>query len=316
MGISPPCGLRCAAALLGLVLMPLPGEAPGVNSPSAALEETPVLIPHPMTVLLHAGAVYDELGLDGAGRATLAAAANEVDLPLWRLRDRPPAERDRSARPFLDALHAQLAAALTPRQRERFDQLVLQAGGLPAVLEPRVAAALALSSDQRQRIRAALVPMARSAASADRLRAEMERTVLSILSARQRRMWARLLGPRFDFTAVRAVVCRAPELEGVTAWLNSPPLRLERLRGKVVVVHFYTFGCVNCIRNLPHYNDWHARFDPDQLALVGIHRPETSGEHDLTKVRRKAAEALPSRARWLLGQPSPPRQTTARSGQF
>ncbi|MCU0913992.1 MAG: redoxin domain-containing protein [Planctomycetes bacterium] len=290
MGRSLSWRLGCTAALLGLVLMPFRRDAPAGSS-SFAAEETPVLIPHPMTVLLHAATVYDELGLDGARRAALATAVNEVDLPLWRLRDLPPAERNRSASSLLDTLHAQLAVALTPRQGERFDQLVLQVSGLPALLEPRLAAALALAPDQRQRIQAALARMVRPAASADRLRAETERTVMSILSEGQRRTWAGLLGPRFDFTAVRAVACRAPELEGVTAWLNSPPLRLEHLRGKVVVVHFYTWGCINCIRNLPHYNDWHTRFDPNQLTLVGIHRPETPGERDLEKVRQKAAAA-------------------------
>jgi peroxiredoxin len=99
------------------------------------------------------------------------------------------------------------------------------------------------------------------------------------------------MGPPFDVSAVPAAACRAPELEGVTEWINSPPLTLASLRGKVVVVHFYTFGCINCIRNLPHYNAWRERFDRDELVIVGIHRPETQKEYDVAEVRRKAAEA-------------------------
>ncbi len=44
----------------------------------------------------------------------------------------------------------------------------------------------------------------------------------------------------------------------MTEWINSPPLTLAQLRGQVIVVHFYTFGCINCIHNLPLYNEWQA----------------------------------------------------------
>jgi peroxiredoxin len=121
--------------------------------------------------------------------------------------------------------------------------------------------------------------------------ARRERNALALLTERQRRRLVELGGPPFDVSALPAVACPAPELEGVTEWINSPPLTLAALRGKVVVVHFYTFGCINCIRNLPHYNDWRQRFDRDRLVILGIHRPETPKEYDIAEVRRKAAEA-------------------------
>jgi hypothetical protein len=56
-------------------------------------------------------------------------------------------------------------------------------------------------------------------------------------------------------------------------------------------LHFYTFGCINCIRNLPHHNNWHAEFPADHFRVIGIHRPETPGERLVEDVRRKAVEA-------------------------
>ena len=80
-------------------------------------------------------------------------------------------------------------------------------------------------------------------------------------------------------------------MEGVTTWINAAPVSLAQSRGKVVVVHFYAFGCINCIRNLPHYSAWFERFSRDKVAIIGIHRPETEAERDVEKVRQKSKEA-------------------------
>lgn len=66
----------------------------------------------------------------------------------------------------------------------------------------------------------------------------------------------------------------APEFAGITQWLNSPPLTLAGLRGQVVLVDFWTFGCVNCIRTLPYVNGWAGRYGGQGLVVVGVHTPE------------------------------------------
>lgn len=70
----------------------------------------------------------------------------------------------------------------------------------------------------------------------------------------------------------------APELAGISQWINSRPLMLKKLRGKVVVLHFWTFGCTNCQRNLPYYNRWRTDFSKDGLQIIGVHTPETAEE--------------------------------------
>ncbi len=80
----------------------------------------------------------------------------------------------------------------------------------------------------------------------------------------------------------------APEFSGVTRWINSEPLTLKELRGKVVVVHFWTNGCYNCINKYEHYRAWQERYAGKDVVIVGIHSPETAGERDIEGIRRQA----------------------------
>ena len=66
----------------------------------------------------------------------------------------------------------------------------------------------------------------------------------------------------------------APELEVSPQWINSPPLRLADLRGKVVLVDFWTYSCINCLRTVPYLNQWHERYKDRGLVVIGVHAPE------------------------------------------
>ena len=77
----------------------------------------------------------------------------------------------------------------------------------------------------------------------------------------------------------------APELTGITAWINSPPTTLAALRGKVVLVHFWTFGCINCIHVQPYVKAWYDRYAADGFVVLGVHTPELSFERDIGNVR-------------------------------
>src|SRR5690349_9805401 len=71
---------------------------------------------------------------------------------------------------------------------------------------------------------------------------------------------------------------KAPELTQIDHWINSEGLKLADQRGKVVVLHFWTFGCINCQHNLPYYNRWQSDFAKDDVQIIGVHTPETSVE--------------------------------------
>jgi cytochrome c biogenesis protein CcdA/thiol-disulfide isomerase/thioredoxin len=77
-----------------------------------------------------------------------------------------------------------------------------------------------------------------------------------------------------------------PSLDGAVAWLNSPPLTREQLRGKVVLIDFWTYSCINCIRTIPHVKALHERYAKDGLVIIGVHTPEFAFERDLRNVRK------------------------------
>ena len=77
-----------------------------------------------------------------------------------------------------------------------------------------------------------------------------------------------------------------PSLDGAVAWLNSPPLTREALRGKVVVVDFWTYSCVNCLRTLPYVRAWYDKYKDHGLVVIGVHAPEFAFEKDIDNVRR------------------------------
>jgi thiol-disulfide isomerase/thioredoxin len=78
---------------------------------------------------------------------------------------------------------------------------------------------------------------------------------------------------------------RAPDFTKISTWLNTPGLDLKALRGKVVLIDFWTYSCINCLRTLPYLRDWYARYHSKGLVIVGVHTPEFDFEHDLGNVR-------------------------------
>jgi thiol-disulfide isomerase/thioredoxin len=82
---------------------------------------------------------------------------------------------------------------------------------------------------------------------------------------------------------------RFPSLDGATQWLNSPPLTPAGLSGKVVVVNFCTYTCINWQRTLPHVRAWAERYRDDGLVMIGSHTPEFTFEHDVANVEEMLA---------------------------
>lgn len=77
----------------------------------------------------------------------------------------------------------------------------------------------------------------------------------------------------------------APEFTGIDTWLNSDPLTMKQLRGKVVLVDFWTYSCINCIHTLPKVESWYQKYQNQGLVVVGVHTPEYPFERDTGKVK-------------------------------
>lgn len=96
-----------------------------------------------------------------------------------------------------------------------------------------------------------------------------------------------LIGKPTDFLSRRSV---APELISGGAWINSKPLTLSGLRGKVVIVDFWTYSCINCQRTLPYLKRWNEKYADKGLVIIGVHAPEFEFEKDEANVREAIAD--------------------------
>jgi thiol-disulfide isomerase/thioredoxin len=91
-------------------------------------------------------------------------------------------------------------------------------------------------------------------------------------------------------TAALPVEGHLPGFDGATGWLNSPPLTAAGLRGRVVLVDFWTYTCINWLRTLPYVRAWAHKYKAHGLLVVGVHTPEFDFEHDLDNVRREVKD--------------------------
>jgi cytochrome c biogenesis protein CcdA/thiol-disulfide isomerase/thioredoxin len=85
---------------------------------------------------------------------------------------------------------------------------------------------------------------------------------------------------------VLPVVGTLPSLAGLGPWFNSPPLTNQQLKGKVVLIDFWTYSCINCLRTLPYLKAWDAKYRKDGLVIIGVHAPEFAFERDPANVAR------------------------------
>ncbi|HKX91019.1 MAG TPA: cytochrome c biogenesis protein DipZ [Sphingomicrobium sp.] len=81
-----------------------------------------------------------------------------------------------------------------------------------------------------------------------------------------------------------------PPLDGLGPWFNSAPLGRDGLRGKVVVIDFWTYSCINCLRSIPYVRAWDEKYRKDGLVVIGVHAPEFAFERDPANVRRAVRE--------------------------
>ena len=95
-----------------------------------------------------------------------------------------------------------------------------------------------------------------------------------------------LLAARHPAAVALPIEGEFPSLSGATAWLNSPPLSAADLRGKVVLIDFWTYTCINWLRTLPYVRAWAEKYQEHGVVVIGVHTPEFSFEHDLENVRR------------------------------
>lgn len=80
----------------------------------------------------------------------------------------------------------------------------------------------------------------------------------------------------------------APQLVGITGWINTDPLTSKQLRGKVILIDFWTYSCINCIRTFPYLNNWYAKYKDKGFIIIGVHTPEFEFEKNIDNVKEAA----------------------------
>ncbi len=78
----------------------------------------------------------------------------------------------------------------------------------------------------------------------------------------------------------------APQISGIDAWVNSAPLSISDVKGKVVLIDFWTYSCINCVRTVPYLKNWYSKYHNKGLEIIGVHAPEFDFEKNVDNVRR------------------------------
>lgn len=87
-----------------------------------------------------------------------------------------------------------------------------------------------------------------------------------------------------NFPSAPSIGSAAPDFAGITDWINTAPLSIEQLKGQVVLVDFWTYSCINCVRTLPHIKEWYETYKGDGFVIVGVHTPEFEFEKSRANV--------------------------------
>jgi cytochrome c biogenesis protein CcdA/thiol-disulfide isomerase/thioredoxin len=121
--------------------------------------------------------------------------------------------------------------------------------------------------------------------------ASLEQKLLDMLHTREAApMTIAMAGQPIAGTSTLPVEGTLPALTGATTWLNSPPLTPEALKGKVVLVDFWTYSCINCLRAIPYVRAWAEKYKDKGLVVVGVHAPEFAFEKQVDNVKKAVAD--------------------------
>ncbi len=288
------------------LLSPEVGVQPQETTPpwatvAAELEQ----VPQTLLSLIHAAEVQDELKLTPGQVNELESFFGEIDGDWWRARNLPLPQRRQTLAALENKLMEKLTTLCSPAALARLRQLEAQAQAVRMLFRPDIASFVGLTPEQvrllndlasqTDSISARIADsMQKGESTADAQKELASATtkenaeVFASLNPTQREKLVQVTGPAFETAKLERIYPMAPELIVSDGWVETPAKSLADLRGKVVIVHFYAFQCINCQRNLPRYNEWNQTFRGKDVVIIGIQTPETKAEHDAEKIRAAA----------------------------
>lgn len=280
-------------------------EASGPKDSSIGQYEE--LIPRYLLGLVHAPEVHSELKLTAEQVTNLEAFFRELDAIWFPSRLLPADKQATTIRELEGKVWTWFRDNSSSEQQKRLQQLEYYAQSGRMLLRDDVSKRIGLQASQLAKLAelAKATDVAQQKLSRSQFgdpeiasmqatlteNTKAERAALAkFVRPEQRQKLSDLLGPAFDPSKLKRIYAMAPEFVKVKHWVNSEPLTMGDLKGKVVVVHFYAFQCHNCHANFAIYQRWHKELSGKGVVVVGIQTPETSTERDPQAVKAAAAE--------------------------
>lgn len=291
---------QMTATLLACFPMLVFAQAPSSFGPHSDL------IPRHLLGLVHAPEVHQELKLTTAQVTQLEELFAKIDGDWFRARNLPADKQAEVIAKLEAGIKQWLKRQLSSAQYNRLQQLEYRAQGTRMLLRQDLAKKIGLDSGQQYKLAELakatddVTKQLQQATMQNKATDEKKNAVLkantaeqdalkSVMRAEQLQKLAEQLGEPFDTASLKRIYPMAPELVSVEHWINSDPMSLKELRGKVVLLHFYAFQCHNCHANFGHYKKWHEKYG-DDVVVLGIQRPETSAERDPAAVKKAAID--------------------------
>lgn len=280
--------------------------------PDEPLEFVPVpagskYVPQTLLKLVHSPEVQLELGITGDKLASFESELRKIDGPWWASRIKPEPEQRKLIETQEKSLIELLSKTIDDDKLARLKQIELQSQGTRIFARPDVGKVLQLTKTQAKRLaelysntdKAAKKLQTGSGAKVEDKKAMADaqaaidaepKGLVEVLTDKQKIGFGKLLGEPFDTVHLERVFPLAPELIDNGNWVVGDATELSKLKGRVVLVHFYAFQCHNCVANFGHYNRWHEELSSKGVTVIGIQTPETTPERNVELVRNAAKE--------------------------
>ena len=203
--------------------------------------------------------VHELLDLNKKQKKSLRSLNDKADPQIWKIRNRRPQEAASTTAKLISVTRREVPKILDKDQVERLQQIEMWALGVKSLLRENVVASLQMTKSQVNNIQQIItVSDAEKSELQQRLQnggdsgklnkqyheaqIQEQEQILEILKPAQQQQWVAMLGPRIELKRLGQVRFKAPDFSKLGKWVNSPPLTLDKLKGKVVALHFYAFA--------------------------------------------------------------------------
>jgi len=279
--------------------------APCADTPGyAPLAAENARVPRTLLHLVHALEVQNELGVNDGNRAAVEQGLRPIDAAWWPSRILA-ADKQRQLTVDLEKkLAAHVEQILGDQATRRLHQIEYQSQAVRVLARPEVAQRLGLKPDQVERFNNVFAETDRLAGeidprkpdpakvqALDAAKANELKSADDILDNEQQQTLQALLGKKLDTSKLERIYPLAPELIVTAHRYGEGPAELSKLKGQVVLIHFYAFQCHNCVANFNHYKRWSETWKNKGVAVIGIQTPETANERDPQKIAEAAKQA-------------------------